>query len=382
MNSNFLGYSLNVWCLFFSMYRQSKYVIEIESETSFMLPLAEEMERFIKDIMVGKLDIGISQLEKDNIDKLIMKIIPTILNSRKLNPSLLLLASMRYLFEINHSILVKHFGQQIIIDFLDDFHEKIMNSSRLDAYLEANRSVLLIVSSDIIPYAARKKINKFKSTFKTLIDGYSKDGSHGLQHCEDVISRAIEYKQMYNMSNIEYDDIIAFGYIHDMYSETDRKNHHILAGEWIRKSMSPYFKEMGKDRVEMLIKAIEEHRASSGLEVFSSEFSELMATADRGESIDIDSILNRCYKYTLEHYKDELSKYSANPRKKVILKKILNHMIEKFSRNGYIKYPKLFMRRNEKEIESVYKMIDHMIIGTVKLDIVKNKVIIKGRYNV
>ena len=157
MNSNFLGYSLNVWCLFFSMYRQSKYVIEIESETSFMLPLAEEMERFIKDIMVGRLDIGISQLEKDNIDKLIMKIIPTILNSRKLNPSLLLLASVRYLFEINHSILVKHFGQQIVIDFLDDFHEKIMNSSRLVAYLEANRSVLLIVSSDIIPYAARKK---------------------------------------------------------------------------------------------------------------------------------------------------------------------------------------------------------------------------------
>ena len=62
-------YNIGVWCLFFSMYKQSKYIMELEGERSFMYYLAEETIKIINGIMKFEIKIGLRKGEMELIDE-------------------------------------------------------------------------------------------------------------------------------------------------------------------------------------------------------------------------------------------------------------------------------------------------------------------------
>ncbi len=140
-------------------------------------------------------------------------------------------------------------------------------------------------------------IERLKEEYcKELDTFYKKDSSHGWSHVEDVAKNALEInRRMILNLNEEY--LVLAALFHDIYSDTDRKNHHTLAADWFAKFMIKQYKYDAIDILEMSL-AIKEHRASYNGE-YSSLLSEVLAAADRGAP-DLNSLIIRSSKYHLE----------------------------------------------------------------------------------
>ncbi len=376
-------YNIGVWCLFFSMYKQSKYIMELEGERSFMYYLAEETIKIINGIMKFEIKIGLRKGEMELIDEHMPKRMLPVLNTRQLNPSITLLCSYIRLLDMEFPLMVKYFGIPQVYEFLEDMKERVMSpESKIKDIPRMYQEALTAISAIINPLGKPSirvvcKMRTFKAEFKDLLENhYPKvNDSHGIEHCEDVIAKAVEYVIRFNIKDVDEDEIIMVGYFHDMFSHSDRKNHHTKAADWVRFSINPMFGDkVKKERIAM---AIQQHRASENITEYHSPLAEVMASADRGDMSDVNIILTRSYRYTLEKNKEELNKLSSNPRNKLALKMVLAHMVDKFSRTGYMTYPSYFKRRYDTEIIRLHLTIDELEKGTKKLTLVNNRVIVK-----
>lgn len=153
--------------------------------------------------------------------------------------------------------------------------------------------------------------------------------------------------------------VVAYG--HDLFAWS-RENHHLLSGTWMESTEDPIIVKAIEEiaamigRTEdqarnMLADACREHRASFRGE-FSSEFSELMNSADLEIPAGLGPMLVRAYQYgkakglgtTHEEWVDRAQE----------------HMVEKFGRNGYALYPGMYMEVFKEELEVIYKEIDDL----------------------
>lgn len=148
------------------------------------------------------------------------------------------------------------------------------------------------------------------------------ENGHGIEHILSVINHSLEIAKNYEVNlNLVY-TIAAY---HDIGHHIDRKNHEKISADIMiaDKNLNNFFT---KAELHIIKDAIEDHRASSGLEP-RNIYGKIVSAADKNLTVE-DAIL-RTYFYTLEH----------NPTfsEQEIFEEIYNHLDNKFGRNGYAK---------------------------------------------
>lgn len=181
------------------------------------------------------------------------------------------------------------------------------------------------------------------------------DRGHRAEHFEDVFQCA---KHINNVLDLKHDEVsmLFAGYFHDFFAWS-RINHHTLARQYFHTTDHPvivkYFGEcpFGREKVAY---ACAEHRASYNGD-FSSQFSELINSADRGFPGDVTKLLRRSFK----HRRD------INPEtpSKEVLVLTLEHMKEKAGTNGYARYPDLYMQVFAEKLKEQKEEIDNLTFG-------------------
>lgn len=203
-----------------------------------------------------------------------------------------------------------------------------------------------------------EKINKNNkdeelwNSLKNELYPMKKDSSHGVNHINSVDSLSVEmYNKLMKARNKEVNpiDILKLrlaATFHDCTSEKDRENHEISGAKVFKKLASNVFPS---SIVNEVVKMIEHHRASyEGL--FGSELEEIISSADRGEPATLDSRIERSFKYASERGKNSKEAWMH----------AIDHMKEKFGRNGYQKLPNIYLSFYKDKILKLWKEIDHL----------------------
>lgn len=200
---------------------------------------------------------------------------------------------------------------------------------------------------------------------RAFADEVSKnDPAHQWGHFVGVFNTGMVLNQNLGKGYSKY-AIFAVAFFHDLYAWS-RKDHHELSCEWIRNTDHPIIKEVmelistdteatvrwsPEEARELVALACLEHRASYTGE-FSSEFSELMNAADYEEPQGLAPIFRRAFQYAR-------AKAPGSGIQDWIQTSMV-HMDEKFSRDGYAKYPDMYMEVFGPQIEEIWDEIDDL----------------------
>lgn len=181
--------------------------------------------------------------------------------------------------------------------------------------------------------------------------------SHGSKHIDDVMNLGVMLLQD-NIERFETEKEVKTLFmsiiLHDCTRNIDKKNHEESAEEFINILMD-YSKVFSliimynNIDVNQMILAIREHRASYKGE-FSSPISELLSSSDRGNPESLDDRITRSFNYAKEHGKNDYDAWTH----------AIDHMKEKFGRNGYQKLPKMYIDFFKDKIEKLWDDIDKL----------------------
>ena len=149
------------------------------------------------------------------------------------------------------------------------------------------------------------------------------DKAHNLSHVQAVIEESLALAKLYP----EADERLAYtiAAYHDTGLCRDRATHHLVSGEIIAEDAN-LLQWFGKEEIEIMREAVEDHRASTDHEP-RSIYGKIVAEADR--IIDPDTTLRRTVQYGLSHY-PEMDKEEQYAR-------FRKHLTEKYAEGGYLK---------------------------------------------
>ena len=184
-------------------------------------------------------------------------------------------------------------------------------------------SILSLLISGLKP--EYKKWDEMKLDFsyieKNIIPLYSSfDSAHGIDHVRAVINDSKEEAKELGASITL--SAVAAAY-HDIGLVKDRKTHHLVSGEMMRKD--PFLTNtFPLEIVELLAEAAEDHRASSS-SLPRSLFGAIVSDSDR--QIDTETVIRRTILYSASHGTENLDQIKEH---------VISHMNEKYSKNGYL----------------------------------------------
>ena len=364
-----LNHSIAEWGLFLHLAKVSKYVISVaktSGKETFMHPLAEEIDRVITMLLQGELKIpgiDLSLSSRTEITNFIdINITPLIL-ARKTNPPILLLVMLEVLYKLEFKPMISVFGNTYVKDFVTEFIARVLDNDSLEKYYRESYAIVSnIVEPDKENFRDKALLRNYREAFKDILEKSYNGLAHGMDHIEDVYKKAIYLNVKYNL-NIPKDEILIASMFHDMFQNTDRDKHHILAHDWIMSSIHPMITLNDKKKQKRIALAIKEHRASYGDE-YSSPLSELIATADR-ELPDIYKIISRSYKHQLDKHPDR-------PHKEMV-DNVIKHLVEKFGKEGYSKYTGMYTLEYGDQLFLLFDIIEKIRDGRVKINIARIK---------
>jgi len=159
------------------------------------------------------------------------------------------------------------------------------------------------------------------------------DPLHGMEHINQVVDSAMEIHEALRDSHIDINDstaemLMIACYVHDIFTNTNRKKHHINASDYVMSNIGNDSKVIGRLSMykrRIIAKAVEQHRASSMPSEFHSVVGEILASADRGAP-SLRAILER-----------------ATMGGSAIDEKFINHMKDKYGTGGYVRYPSIYV---------------------------------------
>lgn len=163
-----------------------------------------------------------------------------------------------------------------------------------------------------------------------LVKRYSKfDGAHDEEHALMVMKNSVYIANRLmkeENENLNINMVKTIAAMHDLGLEFDRETHHTKSGEIVRKdkNLRKFFSE---EEIEIIAKAVEEHRASYKGE-YTSIYSKIVSDADRMN--DIRTMISRTYKWNQKHYPelDEKGLYDV----------IIGHLRDKYGEKGYARF--------------------------------------------
>lgn len=157
----------------------------------------------------------------------------------------------------------------------------------------------------------------------TIFPIYEKnDKGHNIEHINSVIEKVIEYNKKYNLDEKILYIAAAF---HDIAHHIDKDNHEILSAKYFKEDefMKKY---LTKEESDIIFQTIEDHRASKG-KCPRSMYGKLLLSADKTMTFEV--FITRTYHYSVKHFPN----YTKEDR----MRSIYEHMIEKYSNDGYAK---------------------------------------------
>lgn len=176
-----------------------------------------------------------------------------------------------------------------------------------------------------------------------ILPKYSEfDKAHNIEHVTKVIRSSMKLaRQLGTDINMSY-TIAAY---HDIGMSGPRALHHINGGKILQNDMR-LRKWFSPSQIKIMKEAIEDHRASASNEP-RSIYGRIVAEADR--DISVDSIFRRTVQFGLVHYQEK--------SKEEHWERFLEHMMQKYSINGYIK---LWIpgSENEKRLNEIRSIIE------------------------
>lgn len=192
---------------------------------------------------------------------------------------------------------------------------------------QPNLDIMEFVESQILPrYAAFGK-------------------SHGLSHVQHVIRNSIELARV---TGADVNMVYIIAAYHDLGMSGPRAIHHITGGK-ILAADARLKKWFSPERIRIMKEAVEDHRASASHQP-RSLYGKIVAEADR--DINTDTVFRRAIQFGLEKYPelDEDKQW----------RRFHKHMLEKYSRNGYIKLwiPNSPNRKRLNEIQAIIEDTD------------------------
>lgn len=189
----------------------------------------------------------------------------------------------------------------------------------------------------------RRIVNEFGSLYRKNDRGHRESHFQAVERVGGYINEKM---------GLGYDPklIMLVAYLHDLFAWS-RPNHHLMAGLWVESSNHPVLEGLSLAEVKLVADACREHRASYEGQ-YSSEFSELMACADRGWPGKVSNMVNRAVGYRLDR---------GCAREEALLGAI-THVKEKFGSSGYARYPGMYTRVFEKELARQRQVVDALIV--------------------
>lgn len=191
-------------------------------------------------------------------------------------------------------------------------------------FADMNKDLQQFIEADILPQ----------------YDGF--DAAHRQDHARKVIDESMVLAGDYD---VNLDMVYAIAAYHDLGLCEGREGHHLTSGRIVRND-ERLLRWFTPEQIEMMAQAVEDHRASAD-HAPRSIYGRIVAEADR--NIDIDVIITRTLQYGLAHYPELDAEGHIN--------RALQHLHEKYSRNGYLK---LWIpgSRNERELHRLWDLIE------------------------
>ena len=169
------------------------------------------------------------------------------------------------------------------------------------------------------------------------------DSAHQLDHILTVMAQSMELAHHY--PELNPDMVYTIAAYHDTGIVEGRERHHLVSGRIMRQDpeLPQWFTP---DQIETMAQAVEDHRASATIQP-RSLYGKLVAEADR--DIQPLNIIRRTVQYGLSHY-PQLDKEGHWQR-------TLQHLDEKYGRNGYLKFY-IPESRNRAQMERLWQLIE------------------------
>ncbi|MBR3987020.1 MAG: HD domain-containing protein [Bacteroidales bacterium] len=169
------------------------------------------------------------------------------------------------------------------------------------------------------------------------------DSAHQLDHILTVMAQSMELAHHYHELNP--DMVYTIAAYHDTGIVEGRERHHLVSGRIMRQDpeLPQWFTP---DQIETMAQAVEDHRASATSQP-RSLYGKLVAEADR--DIQPLNIIRRTVQYGLSHY-PQLDKGGHWQR-------TLQHLGEKYGRNGYLKFY-IPESRNRAQMERLWQLME------------------------
>lgn len=199
------------------------------------------------------------------------------------------------------------------------------------------------------------------------------DKAHRQKHFEEVLQCGLKINQTLKLG---FDPkLILFGaYFHDLFAWS-RNNHHLMSGDWMTSTNHPLIVDNLSNIVQrrldlddipehlhdivnnserfIVATACREHRASfKG--VFTTSFSELINSADRGEPKGIKDLVERAYQFRIK------SDPRSNDKQRMM--DSVAHVKEKYGSDGYARYPLYYRKCFSAELEKQQKAVDELSV--------------------
>jgi hypothetical protein len=180
------------------------------------------------------------------------------------------------------------------------------------------------------------RINKLR---KEIIAGFShhwevNDKAHRVEHFEAVYQTGMVIVKRLDLQ-VDERLVLFAAYFHDLFAWS-RVNHHELSNHWMTTTDNPLIvNELISEERRIVGLGCLEHRASFKGN-FTSRFSALINSADRGLPNGVESMLARAMDYRKWHF--PLMSEDEQMADSIL------HLKEKYGRKGYARYPDLYIK--------------------------------------
>lgn len=148
------------------------------------------------------------------------------------------------------------------------------------------------------------------------------DRAHNMEHVTRVIRSSLD---LVKVTGADINMVYTIAAYHDLGMCGHRADHHIRGGKILEKD-ARLKKWFSPEQIKIMKEAVEDHRASAS-RAPRSIYGKIVAEADR--DIDVDVVIRRTIQFGLANY-PELDKDGH-------WKRFLEHMQNKYSKEGYVR---------------------------------------------
>jgi hypothetical protein len=196
------------------------------------------------------------------------------------------------------------------------------------------------------------------------------DVAHRWKHLLDVMAFGCEIAEGLSL---EKEPFIYAALIHDLFSESDRENHHEKGAEWAARYLDRFLPDeldssFDRESFIYLVSGMCRTHRASYTGVYENVYEEAFSCADRGK-LDVDGIYETILRgYNFYRHNNPILHESE------IVEKLTHHFHEKYGTKGYAKYPDPYHQLFPEELKAFREFADNVDPSVLEDILVHKKV--------